>query len=330
MPITTHVPTRHGHTPLQAPDFDLRRRRGGRIERRGIKRRGGATGRCARAGLQPGKPIRFQQQHAQRSKQHVARTTAHLRDRKSHNRTARGRPCSMQAPPDRTRRRQQHVARTTAHLRDRKTHHRTARGRPSSMQAQPDRTRRRQQHDRRTKGQADRTTQHRPNTNAEILSHDDCPTCFPHFQCIGHAFVSKNHGVGQGVKISRTPHPHLMDRSTHRRAVTAARVLHAPRSASSTLLGRLHTEGTAPRTVRPHAAKAASRVHRLTARGAGSSTTGELRDRQTAPRSTDRPHAANAEHCKDRQRTGATDRTDAAVPQQGRGRCQPLFRTSWV
>jgi len=48
LPITTHMPARHGHTPLQAPDFDLRRREGGRKERRRIDRRG-ATGRCARA-----------------------------------------------------------------------------------------------------------------------------------------------------------------------------------------------------------------------------------------------------------------------------------------
>jgi len=40
LPITTHMPARHGHTPLQAPDFDLRRREGGRKERRRIDRRG--------------------------------------------------------------------------------------------------------------------------------------------------------------------------------------------------------------------------------------------------------------------------------------------------
>jgi hypothetical protein len=40
MPITTHMPPRHGHTPLQTPDFDLRRRKGRPEKRRGIKRRG--------------------------------------------------------------------------------------------------------------------------------------------------------------------------------------------------------------------------------------------------------------------------------------------------
>jgi len=39
LPITTHMPARHGHAPPQTPGFDLRRRKGGRIEGRGVERR---------------------------------------------------------------------------------------------------------------------------------------------------------------------------------------------------------------------------------------------------------------------------------------------------
>ena len=48
LPKTTHVPARHGHTPLQTPDFDLRRRRGWRKKEEGSK--GGGRDRPLRTG----------------------------------------------------------------------------------------------------------------------------------------------------------------------------------------------------------------------------------------------------------------------------------------
>ena len=52
LPITAHMPPRHGSTPLQTSDFDLRRRRGWRKIEEGSK--GGGHNRPLRTGrLQP-------------------------------------------------------------------------------------------------------------------------------------------------------------------------------------------------------------------------------------------------------------------------------------
>ena len=149
-----------------------------------------------------------------------------------------------------------------------------------------------------------------PDPDAKILSHDYCSAPFPRFGCIGHAFVSKNEGVGRGVKISRTSGPHRVDRRSparagrslpHNDASSTARPA-APRSEDSTPKGQHHAWSDsawqslekAP-TAWPHAAQKAARTPCLTARGAGSSTRALADGSQqhtegTAPR-TAGPHA---------------------------------------